>query len=101
MVRIYVGNLPWSVGDRDLQDMFEQYGAVQEASVVTDKYSGRSRGFGFIEMADEEQASVAIEALDGSDIGGRTIKVNKARPRNNGNSGHNSSYRRNSRRNYR
>ena len=81
IMEIYVGNLPWSVGDQDLADTFKQYGTVDRASVIVERPSGRSKGFGFVTMNDNSEASAAIEALNGSDMGGRPLKVNEARPK--------------------
>ena len=77
---IYVGNLPWSATETDVRDIFEQYGTVHSAKVITDRETGRSRGFGFVEM-DDNEAQAAIEAADGMEMGGRPLKVNEARPR--------------------
>ena len=77
---IYVGNLPWSATETDVRDIFEQYGTVHSAKVITDRETGRSRGFGFVEM-DDNEAQAAIEAADGQEMGGRPLKVNEARPR--------------------
>ena len=71
--KIYVGNLPYSTTDQELQDLFAPHGSVQSANVVTDRYSGRSRGFGFVEMGSAEEAQQAIEALNGSDYQGRNL----------------------------
>ncbi len=79
--KIYVGNLPYSTTDQELQDLFAPHGSVQSANVVTDRYSGRSRGFGFVEMGSAEEAQQAIEALNGSDYQGRNLVVNEARPK--------------------
>ena len=76
-----MGNPPWSVGDQDLADTFKQYGTVDSASVIVERPSGRSKGFGFVTMNDDSEASAAIEALNGSDMGGRPLKVNEARPK--------------------
>ena len=78
---IYVGNLPWSYRDDKLKELFEEHGEVASAKVIVDRMSGRSRGFGFVEMASEDEAASAIEALNGSDAEGRELKVNEARPR--------------------
>ncbi len=78
---IYVGNLPYSVTSEELREVFEQYGEVQSAVVITDRYTGRSRGFGFVEMVDNQEAERAIEELNGSNLGGRNIVVNETRPR--------------------
>lgn len=79
-MRIYVGNLPFSTGDEDLRALFEQYGAVTSSKVATDRDTGRSRGFGFIDMADADAAKKGIDALNGYRIGGRALVVNEARP---------------------
>lgn len=78
---IYVGNLPYSVTSDELREVFEQYGEVRSAVVITDRYTGRSRGFGFVEMTDNAEADKAIEDLNGSNLGGRNIVVNETRPR--------------------
>jgi len=80
-VKLYVGNLPYSTTDADLQQLFAEYGTVESASVINDRETGRSKGFGFVEVADDAQAKVAIEALNGKDFSGRNIVVNEARPR--------------------
>ena len=79
--KLFVGSLPWATGDEDLKSLFTQYGAVDSASVVTDRATGRSRGFGFVEMSSEDEAQKAIEALHESELDGRTIVVNIARPK--------------------
>ncbi len=81
MTNIYVGNLSFDVTDASLQEAFAAFGAVDKANVVTDRDTGRSRGFGFVEMAKDEEGKAAIEALNGSELGGRTITVNVAKPR--------------------
>ncbi|MDJ0841098.1 MAG: RNA-binding protein [Acidobacteriota bacterium] len=86
-MNIYVGNLPFKTSDDDLRDLFQQYGEVTSARVIIDRDTGRSRGFGFVEMADDGSASEAIQNLDNSDFDGRNLKVNEARPRNNGGGG--------------
>ena len=78
---IYVVNLPWSYKDDTLRELFEEHGEVSDAKVIVDRMSGRSRGFGFVEMASEEDAATAIEALNGYDADGRELKVNEAKPR--------------------
>lgn len=78
---IYVGNLTFSTDSSQLEALFEEYGAVDRAQVITDRETGRSRGFGFVEMANDDEAQRAIEELDGKDVDGRTLKVNVARPR--------------------
>lgn len=80
-MNIYVGNLPYSINEDELRQAFAGFGEVEKASVITDKYSGRSKGFGFVEMPDQSAAEEAIKALDGSDLQGRNIKVNQARPK--------------------
>jgi RNA recognition motif-containing protein len=79
--KLYVGNLAFSVDSTGLQEMFAPYGTVDSASVVTDRDSGRSRGFGFIEMSSNDEAQAAIAALNGSQQGGRALTVNEAKPR--------------------
>ena len=81
MTNIYVGNLSFDVSDAGLQEAFAAFGAVDKANVVTDRMTGRSRGFGFVEMGNDEEATAAIEGLNGSELGGRTITVNVAKPR--------------------
>ena len=80
---IYVGNLPYSVTGDDLRNVFAEYGEVADAKVISDKYSGRSKGFGFVQMPDNGHAEAAIEKLNDSDLQGRNIKVNQARPKEN------------------
>ena len=80
-MNIYVGNLPWSTTDDDLREMFEPYGTVDSASVISDRETGRSRGFGFVEMPDANAGTAAIQAMNETDIGGRSMVVNEARPR--------------------
>lgn len=84
---IYVGNLPWSTTTDDLYAMFQQYGAVTRAQIITDRETGRSRGFGFVEMANEAEANAAIEALNNQDMNGRPLTVNVAKPREGGGGG--------------
>lgn len=79
--KIYVGNLPYSTTDPELQDLFAAHGMVQSANVVTDRYTGRSRGFGFVEMGSADEAHQAITALNGLDYQGRNLVVNEARPK--------------------
>lgn len=80
-MNIYVSNLSFNVQDEDLQSYFEDYGAVSSARVINDKYTGRSRGFGFVEMPDTDAAEKAIKELDGATVDGRTMKVTEAKPR--------------------
>jgi len=77
-IRIYVGNLPYSMTETALSALFTPFGEIGSATVVTDKFSGRSRGFGFVEMAGKDEARSAIAALDGKDIQGRKLKVSEA-----------------------
>ena len=79
--RLYVGNLPWSVGSSELQALFAEHGDVVSAEVITDRVTGRSRGFGFVQMETDEANDAAIEALNGHDMEGRAIIVNEARER--------------------
>ena len=79
--RIYVGGLPYSTTDQDLEDMFSKSGQVNSATVVSDRYSGQSKGFGFVEMENEADADKAINALNGTMMGGRSLTVNEAKPR--------------------
>ena len=81
MINIYVGNLPYQTSEDDLREAFEAHGSVSRAAIITDRETGRSKGFGFVEMSDRSAGEAAIGALDGSDFGGRNIKVNEARPR--------------------
>lgn len=78
--RLFVGGLPWSVTDQALTDLFAKYGTVVSAKVITDKFSGRSKGFGFVEFATDEEADAAIKALNETEMEGRKIVVNVARP---------------------
>ena len=80
-MNIYVGNLPYAVDRDELREIFAAYGEVAAARVVSDRESGRSKGFGFVEMPNDEEAKKAIEALNGNEIGGRKAVVNEARPR--------------------
>ncbi len=80
MKKLYVGNLPYSYRDADLETLFEDYGSVSSAVIITDRQTGRSKGFGFVELEDD-MADKAIEELNGKDIEGRNVVVNEARPR--------------------
>jgi RNA recognition motif-containing protein len=82
--RLYVGNLKYTATSEHLQELFEQYGTVTSAQVLSDRETGRSRGFGFVEMANDDEAMAAIESLDGQDHDGRRLTVNEARPRTSG-----------------
>ena len=79
--RLYVGNLPWAVSSSELQALFAEHGEVVSAEVITDRVTGRSRGFGFVQMETDEASDAAIEALNGHDMNGRAIIVNEARER--------------------
>jgi RNA recognition motif-containing protein len=85
--KLYVGNLAYAVTDQDLKDLFSQSGTVESVAVISDKFSGQSKGFGFVEMADAAGADAAIKTLDGSELKGRNIKVNEAKPREGGGGG--------------
>ncbi len=78
--KLYVGNLPFTINDGTLAEMFAEFGDVSEAKVITDKFSGRSKGFGFVTFANEEDAAKAIEAMNGKDTEGRPLTVNVAKP---------------------
>jgi cold-inducible RNA-binding protein len=82
--KLYVGNLAYSVSNDDLQQLFSQVGQVQSATVITDKFSGQSKGFGFVEMTTAEEVANAIRQFNDSELKGRNIKVNEARPRESG-----------------
>jgi len=80
-VNIFVGNLAYSATDHDLRQLFEQYGVVDKVNLITDRDTGRPRGFGFVEMPDSQAARAAIQGLQGKEFGGRVITVNEAKPR--------------------
>ena len=80
-MNIYVGNIAFDATDEDLRTLFEEHGEVTSARIIKDRYSGNSRGFGFVEMSDDEQGKTAIEKINGYDFMGRSLKVNEARPR--------------------
>jgi RNA recognition motif-containing protein len=80
-MNIYVGNLPYSVTEEELREIFSEFGEVASVNVITDKYSGQSKGFGFVEMENNSEADEAIKALNESSLKGRNIKVNQAKPR--------------------
>jgi RNA recognition motif-containing protein len=87
--KLYVGNLTYGVGDSNLEQMFAAHGTVQSAQVIMDRDTGRSKGFGFVEMGSDQEAQAAIAALNGKDVDGRNLTVNEARPREDrGNGGH-------------
>jgi cold-inducible RNA-binding protein len=81
MKNLYVGNLPHSTTEAELRTVFQVYGEVEKVSIVTDRETGRARGFGFVEMANTEEAEKAIAALNGSELGGRTLTINEAKPK--------------------
>lgn len=87
--KLFVGGLAWATDDHSLQNFFSNHGTVTEAKVITDRETGRSRGFGFVTFADNESAAAAIAALDGSELDGRTIRVNEAQARSGGGRGGN------------
>lgn len=78
--RLYVGNLPYSVGEQDLTDKFGAFGSVESATLITDRATGRSKGFGFVEMATDAEAQAAIDEINGTDYDGRPVTVNEAKP---------------------
>ena len=80
MKKIYVGNFPLSLTESELRSLFEQHGSIENVTIVTDRESGRSRGFGFVSMPNDDEAETAMAALNGKDLGGRTLTVNEARP---------------------
>ena len=80
-MKVYVGNLPYSIDSDKLKEIFSAHGEVTEAVVISDRYSGRSKGFGFVTFADDDGAKKAIEELNGKDFEGRELKVNEAKPR--------------------
>lgn len=80
-MNIFVGSLPWSIEEADLRESFEAYGTVDSVKVVTDKFTGRSKGFGFVEMPNDDDAQKAIDELNGASVQGRTIVVNKSEPK--------------------
>jgi RNA recognition motif-containing protein len=80
-MNIYVGNLHYGVTEDELRELFEEYGEVMSVKIITDKYSGRSKGYGFVEMSDNKEAQKAIDSLNEADLKGRNIRVNQARER--------------------
>jgi len=79
--KLYVGGLPYSITEDRLEELFTEHGTVESARVITDKFTGRSRGFGFVEMSSQEEAQAAIDKLNGTDLEGRSLTVNEAKPR--------------------
>jgi len=86
-MNIYVGNLSWNLKDQDLQNLFASHGEVTSAKIVLDKFTNRSKGFGFVEMANDDEAQAAITALNGTEVDGRNIVVNESRPKPEGGGG--------------
>lgn len=78
---IYIGNIEWNTVDKELAELFESYGTVNSATIIKDHHSGRSKGFGFVEMKEEEEAESAIQELHGTELRGRTLKIHSARER--------------------
>ena len=88
-MKIYVGNMSFETSEDDLRKAFEAHGSVDSVAIISDKYSGQSKGFGFVEMSNATEAKTAMESLNDSDLQGRTLKVNEARPRNDSRGGGN------------
>jgi len=86
-MNIYVGNLSWGLKDQDLANLFAPFGEVSSAKIVTDKFTQRSKGFGFVEMANDEEAQAAIAQLNGTEVEGRSLVVNESRPKQEGGGG--------------
>jgi RNA recognition motif-containing protein len=86
-INIYVGNLSFDTNEAELRELFEARGEVESVKIISDQFTGRSRGFGFVEMSNREEGMKAIQELDSSDLGGRSLKVNEARPRRQGGGG--------------
>jgi len=82
-MNIYVGNLSFDTGENDLRTAFEEFGSVESVKIIVDKFTNRSKGFGFVEMTSEDEAKKAISGLDGKELHGRALKVNESRPREN------------------
>ena len=80
-MNIYVGNIAYELSEDELREAFSSYGEVESARIITDRFTGRSKGFGFVEMADDEQAQKAIDEMNGRELSGRALRVNEARPR--------------------
>jgi len=85
--KLYVGGLPYATTESELEDLFAQHGQIQSVRIITDRMTGRSRGFGFVEMSTPEESEAAISALDGTQFNGRTLTVNEAKPRSSGGGG--------------
>jgi RNA recognition motif-containing protein len=86
-MKLYVGNLPYNTTEEDLRNLFSQYGSVDSVAVITDRETGRSKGFGFVEFGNDSEARNAIQALSGQEYGGRALTVNEARPKTAGGGG--------------
>ncbi|HEX9688340.1 MAG TPA: RNA-binding protein [Thermoanaerobaculia bacterium] len=86
-MKLYVGNLPYNTTEEDLRNLFTQYGSVDSVAVITDRETGRSKGFGFVEFGNDSEARNAIQALSGQEYGGRALTVNEARPKTAGGGG--------------
>jgi cold-inducible RNA-binding protein len=86
-MKLYVGNLSYSATENELREMFSQYGAVESVAVITDRDTGRSKGFGFVEFANDAEANAAISGLNGKEVSGRALTVSQARPRTEGGGG--------------
>ncbi len=86
-MKLYVGNMSYSTSEQSLRDAFGAHGAVDEVAIITDRETGRPRGFAFVTMPNDDEARAAIDALDGAELDGRTLKVNEARPRQGGGGG--------------
>jgi RNA recognition motif-containing protein len=84
---IYVGNLSFDASEGELRDLFGQYGEVDTVKIISDQFTGRSRGFGFVEMSNREEGLKAVQELDSKELGGRSLKVNEAKPKNSGGGG--------------
>ncbi len=80
-MNIYIGNLPYTITEDELKESFNSFGEVSSVNIITDRFSGQSKGFGFVEMPEDTEAEAAIKALDGQEIKGRNLKINQARPR--------------------
>jgi RNA recognition motif-containing protein len=91
-MKLYVGNLSYSTGENDLRELFAAYGAVESVAVITDRDSGRSKGFGFVEFANDAEAQAAIAGLNGKEVSGRALTVSPARPKSEGGGGGRSGY---------
>lgn len=96
-MNIYVGNLSYQTTEDDLRKAFESYGTINNVNIIKDKYSGESRGFGFVEMASDEEARQALENVNGTELNGRTLNVNEARPRKENNNRGGGGFRRDNR----